>query len=105
METPQVLAIVLGVLLTAIMGAVSWLVRAVIYQGREVAVIRAEIRGQDGTDDEVKQLLRVVSGKLDEQHGDIRKMFERTEWLMRVNDRHERFFEAIQTEMIGGKTK
>lgn len=94
MEISQTLGIGLGVILTAIMGAISWLVRAVIQQGHEIAAIRAATEQKDGARDEIQSLLRGVSGQVSDLRGDVKQLCECTDWLRRTTDRHERFLEA-----------
>ena len=94
MEFSQALGIGLGVILTAIMAAIGWLIRAVIHQGNAIAAIRAATEQKDDSRDEIRSLLRGMSGHVSELRGDFKLLFERSDWVQRTIDRHERFLEA-----------
>ena len=97
MELTEVLGVALGVVLAAIMGAISWLVRGVIHHGHEIAAIRSATEQKDQARDELRALMHDVSTKVDSSHSDVKRLCERTEWLMRGHDRHERFLESVRT--------
>ena len=78
---------------------------AVIRHGKELSEIRAEVAGQSSSDGEIKELVRESgreSGrKLDALHGDNQRLLERTDWLMRTADRHERFLDSGRLDREG----
>ena len=94
MDMAQALAIGLGVVLTALMGAVGWLVSAVVNQGHQIAAIRAATEQKDDAREEIRELVREATTKIADQHSDVKLLCERTTWLQRTADRHERYLEA-----------
>lgn len=82
------------VVLTAVVAAVGWLLHTVIRHNNELAVLNAEAKARREVDDNVVKQLDAISMKLDSVHGDMHRAVERTDWLMRTTDRHERWLDA-----------
>lgn len=89
----EALNVGLEVVLVAVVGAVGWLVHTVIAHGKTLTAIAARIESHGEMDKQIISRLDSVDSKLDTLHGDQRQALERTDWLMRTTDRHERFLE------------
>ena len=94
MELSEILAIAFGVVLTAVAGAVSWLIKAVIRHSVEIAAIGAATTQKSDARDKIMDMLEAQDSRLRDIAGDVRTVCERTAGLMRTTDRHERFLEA-----------
>ena len=79
--------------LLIVVPAVAWLVRTVIAHGNALSAVTAKLDAQAEIDEQIVQRLDAVVAKLDVLHGDQRQTLERTEWLMRTTERHERFLD------------
>ena len=88
------LAAGVGLLLTVLVPAVGWLVRVVISQGRRVAAIEARLDAGTGQMSRIEGMLQELRGDTKTLCGDMKTVCERTDWLQRTTDRHERFFET-----------
>ena len=94
MELNEILAIGFGVVLTAVAGAVSWLIRTVIKHSVAIAAISAATTQKDDVREKIFDMLEAQDSRLRDISGDIRTVCERTVGLQRTTDRHERFLEA-----------
>ena len=79
--------------LLVVVPTVGWLVRTVIAHGNALSAVSAKLDAQAEIDEQIVQRLDAVGAKLDVLHGDQRQVLERTDWLMRTTERHERFLE------------
>ena len=95
LSSTDLILISLGIAEFVVLPVIAWLVHSTSRHSRDIAAIRSEVTTQRGTDAEVKQLLRDTNGRITELRGDVHQLLERTEWLMRTTDRHERFLEAM----------
>ena len=80
-------------ILMVVAPTVGWLVRTVNTHGNKLADVAAKVNSQAQIDEQILQRLEAVGEKLDVLHGDQRQVLERTDWLMRTTERHERFLE------------
>ena len=90
----EALNVGLEVVLIAVVGAVGWLVHTVIKHGNTLTAIAAQLDAHATLDQRVVDQLEAMDSKLDTLHGDQQRLLERTDWLKRTTDRHDRFFEA-----------
>ena len=100
-DTAQVLAICLAVMLTAMLAAIGWLVRTVINHSIKIASICSATSEKDDSREEIKTLLRGLEKRLVDTHADVHTVCERTAGLVRTTDRHERFLERITGPIVG----
>ena len=89
----EALSVGLEVVLVAVVGAVGWLVHTVIKHGNTLTSIAAQINAHAELDRQVIQRLEAMESKLDTLNGGQQRLLERTDWLMRTADRHERFLD------------
>ena len=89
----EALNVGLEVVLVAVMAAVGWLVHTVIKHGNTLTAIVARIDSHAELDQQVLQGLEAMKLKLDTLNGGQQRLLERTDWLMRTADRHERFLD------------
>ncbi|MDE2904562.1 MAG: hypothetical protein OXQ28_00595 [Acidobacteriota bacterium] len=97
----EALNVGLEVVLIAVVGAVGWLVHTVIRHGNTLTAITAQLNAHGEMDRRIIARLEAMDSKLDALHGDAQKTLERTEWLMRTADRHERFMETGRLDQGG----
>ena len=83
----------LEVVLIAVVGAVGWLVHTVIKHGNTLTAIAARIDAHAELGQQVLQGVKTMESKLDTLNGGQQRLLERTDWLMRTADRHERFLD------------
>ena len=74
--------------------AVAWLLRTVNGHSNTIAALVVQVQARAEIDERVIKRLDSMDSKLDALHGDQRQVLERTDWLIRTTDRHERFLEA-----------
>lgn len=94
LEPVDLVLIAVGLIATSLLPAVGWVVIAVVNQGRELAALREAVGNHSAVDEEIKNLLRHNNDRMEQVHGDFRQVLERSEWLTRTSDRHERFLES-----------
>ena len=89
----EALNVGLEVVLIAVMGAGGWLVVTVIKHGSALTAMAARIDAHAKLDQQVLQGVKAMEVKLDTLNGGQQQLLERTDWLMRTTDRHERFLD------------
>ncbi len=88
MSAAELAQMVTGVVLAGVVTAVTWLVRGVITHGKQLAALEtalATLPDKDGL-----HQLAVATAEL---KGEIKAMNERTQAIIRILDRHERYQE------------